>query len=133
MAEAMKILIIEDSATQAKLIAGQLTRYHIDVVIAEDGMQGLRYVDAVKPDLIILDINLPTLDGYQVCYRLKRDEETRHIPVIMMTDNDTSSEAAKGLDAGADDYIPKDDFAIQNLLSTMENMGLIPTSEESLQ
>lgn len=126
MNETIRILIIEDSETQAKLIAGQLSQYDVDVVIAEDGLQGLRFVDALRPDLIILDINLPKLDGYQVCSRLKRDENTRDIPVIMLTSNDTSDDAFKGLEVGADDYIPKDVFAVEHLIATLRNMGLIP-------
>ena len=106
------VLIIEDSSTQAKLTAGQLAQHKIKVIIAEDGLEGLRCVDDYRPDLIVLDINLPKMDGYQVCYRLKRDESTRDIPVIMLTDNDASQDAFKGLEAGAVDYIPKDRFAI---------------------
>ena len=126
------VLIIEDSTTQAKLTAGQLSQYNIKVIIAEDGLQGLRCVDEYQPDLIVLDINLPKMDGYQVCYRLKRDESTRDIPVIMLTDNDGSQEAFKGLEAGAVDYIPKDRFAIKHLLSTLQMMGLLEVDEADI-
>jgi DNA-binding response OmpR family regulator len=126
------VLIIEDSSTQAKLTAGQLAQYKINVLIAEDGVEGLRCVHDHRPDLIVLDINLPKMDGYQVCYRLKRDETTRDIPVIMLTDNDGSQDAFKGLDAGALDYIPKDRFAIKHLLSTLQMMGLLEVDEVDL-
>lgn len=119
------VLIIEDSATQAKLTAAQLSGYDINVVLAEDGVQGLRCVDTFPPDLIVLDVNLPKMDGYQVCQRLKRDENTKHIPVIMLTANDSSEDALKGLAVGADDYIPKDVFAIQHLLSALEMLGFL--------
>lgn len=125
MSKSSTVLIIEDSSTQAKLTAAQLSAYDINVVLAEDGVQGLRCVDAVEPDLIVLDVNLPKMDGYQVCYRLKRDENTKHIPVIMLTSNDSSEDALKGLAAGADDYIPKDVFAIQHLLSALVTLGLL--------
>jgi CheY-like chemotaxis protein len=119
------VLIIEDSATQAKLTAAQLSGYDINVVLAEDGVQGLRCVETFPPDLIVLDVNLPKMDGYQVCQRLKRDENTKHIPVIMLTANDSSEDALKGLAVGADDYIPKDVFAIQHLLSALEMLGFL--------
>jgi CheY-like chemotaxis protein len=119
------VLIIEDSATQAKLTAAQLSGYDINVVLAEDGVQGLRCVNTFPPDLIVLDVNLPKMDGYQVCQRLKRDENTKHIPVIMLTANDSSEDALKGLAVGADDYIPKDVFAIQHLLSALEMLGFL--------
>lgn len=124
------VLIVEDSTTQAKRIAAQLSPYEINVVLAQDGLQGLRCVDAHHPDLIILDVNLPKLDGYQVCHRLKRDVNTKHIPVIMLTANDSSDDALKGLDAGADDYIPKDAFAFKHLLSVLESLGLVETNGE---
>lgn len=125
MSDLPKVLIVEDSLTQAKLIAAQLSPYDIEVVYAEDGLQGLRMIDDQQPDIIVLDINMPKMDGYQVCQRLKRDPNTQHIPVIMLTSNDTSMDAIKGLGVGADDYIPKDNFAYQHLLSTLEMMGLI--------
>lgn len=132
MPKPITVLIIEDSTTQAKLTASQLSHYDINVVLAENGLQGLRYVDNFHPDLIVLDVNLPKMDGYQVCSRLKRDENTRHIPVIMMTANDSSDDALKGLEAGADDYIPKDMFAIKHLISALETMGLL-TSDKAGQ
>jgi CheY-like chemotaxis protein len=126
------VLIIEDSATQAKLTAGQLAQHKINVIIAEDGLEGLRCVDEHRPDLIVLDINLPKMDGYQVCQRLKRDETTRDIPIIMLTVNDGSQDAFKGLEAGAVDYIPKDRFAIKHLLSTLHMMGLLEVDEADI-
>lgn len=130
MTHPISVLIVEDSSTQAKLTAGRLSSYDINVVIAEDGLQGLRCVDAFQPDLIILDVNLPKMDGYQVCYRLKRDVNTRHIPVVMLTANDSSEEALRGLEAGANDYIPKDVFAIDHLLSVLQSLGLLELQEE---
>ena len=125
MSKSPTVLIIEDSATQAKLTAAQLSSHDINVVLAEDGVQGLRCVDTFSPDLIVLDVNLPNMDGYQVCQRLKRDQNTRHIPIIMLTANDHSEDALKGLSVGADDYIPKDVFATQHLLSVLETLGFL--------
>jgi|SRR5690349_2178957 CheY-like chemotaxis protein len=133
MTSSATVLIIEDSATQAQLTAAQLSHYDINVVLARDGLQGLRCVEAVRPDLIVLDVNLPKMDGYQVCQRLKRDEDTRHIPIIMLTSNMSSEDALKGLAVGADDYIPKDVFAIQHLLSALESLGFLEEGSREQQ
>lgn len=118
------ILVVEDSATQAKEISANLRRHGMDVVIAEDGPEALRAVDEYQPALVVLDINLPSMDGYQVCRRIKRDPNTAHIPVIMLTSADSSDAALRGLEAGADDYIPKDVFATENLLNTLHSFNL---------
>lgn len=119
------VLIVEDSPTQAKQIANQLAQYKISVLIATDGPEALRMVDERCPDLIVLDVNLPTMSGYQVCSRLKRDPDTAHIPVIMLTSSDNSDSMLAGLNAGAMDYIPKDVYAAKNLLETLRSIGLI--------
>lgn len=118
-------VIVEDSLTQAKQIAASLARHQIDTVIAYDGPEGLRAIDEHKPDLVVLDINLPTMDGFQVCRRLKRDPATAAIPVVMLTASDDSEATLEGLDAGADDYIPKDMFAAENLLSTLRALNIL--------
>ena len=98
---------------------------HVGGDAFEDGVQGLRLVDIEQPDLIVLDVNMPKMDGYQVCRRLKRDPNTQHIPIVMLTSNDGTEDALKGLEAGADDYIPKDSFASEHLLSTLQALGLL--------
>lgn len=119
------VLIVEDSPTQAKQIANQLAQHKINVLIATDGPEALRMVDERGPDLIVLDVNLPTMNGYQVCSRLKRDPQTAHIPVIMLTSSDNSDSMLAGLNAGAMDYIPKDVYAAKNLLETLRSIGLV--------
>lgn len=120
-------VIVEDSPTQAKQIAANLARYGIDAVLAYDGPEGLRMVDEHHPDLVVLDVNLPSMDGYQVCRRLKRDPNTAHIPVVMLTVAEGFEATMQGLEAGADDYIPKDVFATENLVSTLNALGLLST------
>lgn len=117
--ESFTILMIEDSPTQAEIVSRSLSAQDIDVVIANSGEQGLRLVEVNKPDLIVLDINLPGMDGYQVCKRIKRDTKTRHIPVIMLTSEDTTDAHTLGLKAGADDFISKGEFAIELLLQKL--------------
>lgn len=88
------------------------------------GLTALRMVDELHPDLVVLDVNLPKMDGYQVCRRIKRDPNTAGIPVIMLTVADSSGATMTGLEAGADDYIPKDIFANENLISTLQAFDL---------
>lgn len=125
MLDTPTVLIMEDSSTQAMQIAAIMSQYDLNVICAMNGIQGLRLVDSEHPDLIVLDVNMPHMDGYQVCRRLKRDPNTSHIPIIILTSNDSSEDALKGLDAGANDYIPKDEFASQHLVSALESMGLL--------
>jgi len=119
------VLIVEDSPTQAQQIAADLSAHKIEVYVAADGPEGLRLVDEHQPDLIVLDVNLPTMSGYQISRRLKRDPNTAHIQVVMFTEAESSEDTIEGLEAGADDYIPKDEFATDNLLTSLQVIGLI--------
>ncbi len=121
MNESPLILVVEDSPTQAKQIAAALTAYDLRVAIAGDGLDALRMVDSDPPAVVILDVNLPTMDGYQVCSRLKRDSRTARIPVIMLTAYDSADATLQGLEVGADDYIAKDEFTSENLLATLDS------------
>ena len=116
----LRILLVEDSPTQAKEYALFMQRAGYEVSIAEDGIIALNVVNDCKPHIIVLDVNLPGLNGFQVCRRLKRDNNTSHIPVVMLTSADNASDTLQGLEVGADDYIPKDNFAVENLLSTLQ-------------
>ena len=118
------ILLVEDSPTQAIEIAANLRRHGVEVVHAMDGVEALNMVDQYNPVLIVLDVNLPRMDGFQVCRRLKRDPDTQHIPVVMLTAADSSEATLQGLEAGADDYIPKDVFAHETLISTLEAFNI---------
>ncbi len=120
MKQSPLILVVEDSPTQAqKMVAVLNVLYGLRVAVAQDGVEALRVAERQLPDLIVLDVNLPGMDGYQVCTRLKRDPKTAAIPVIMLTSADSSQAALQGLKAGADDYIPKDVFATETLLATL--------------
>jgi CheY-like chemotaxis protein len=113
------VLIVEDSPTQARRFAALLASYHVQTIVAANGLDGLREAAAHLPELIILDVNLPVMDGFQVCRRLKRDKETAHIPVVMLTASESADMTIQGLEAGADDYIPKDVWAEDNLIATL--------------
>ncbi len=120
-----EVLLVEDSKTQAKQISDVLESVGLKVRIVEDGPDAIREAMENPPDLIVLDIKLPSMDGYQVCRRLKRMEETQNIPVIMLTDKTGAKETMTGLKAGADDYIPKDIFAAEHLMETLKELGVL--------
>ncbi len=119
------VLLVEDSKTQAKQIKDVLESVGLEVRVVEDGPDALREALENPPDLVVLDIKLPSMDGYQVCRRLKRADETKDIPVIMLTDKTGTKETMIGLKAGADDYIPKDIFAAEHLMETLKELGVL--------
>jgi len=114
-------LLVEDSPTQAIEITAALKQCGFDVISALDGLAALDMVYEQHPVLVVLDVQLPKMNGYQVCRRLKRDPQTASIPVIMMTVADSSDATLAGLEAGADDYIAKDVFAAENLITTLKS------------
>lgn len=122
---AADVLLIEDSKTQAAQIKATLESLGLQVRVAYDGPDGLRAALEQRPSLIVLDVKLPTMDGFQVCRRLKRTAETQSIPVIMLTEKDGAQATLSGLQAGADDYIPKDIFATEHLVNTLTELGLL--------
>ncbi len=120
-----EVLLVEDSKTQAKQISDVLISIGLTVRVVGDGPEAIREAIEHPPALIVLDVQLPSMDGYQVCRRLKRAEETKNIPVIMLTDRAGAKETMIGLKAGADDYIPKDIFAAEHLVETLKELGVL--------
>jgi len=120
-----EVLLVEDSKTQAKQIRDALESVGLIVRVVNDGPDAIREAIENPPQLIVLDIQLPSMDGYQVCRRLKRAEETKNIPVVMLTDKAGAKETMIGLKAGADDYIPKDIFASEHLMETLKELGVL--------
>ena len=102
-----KLLIIEDEADIRELISFNLEMSGYDVIKARDGEEGLATARSEKPDLIILDLMLPGMDGLKVCSHLKKDTDTRNIPIIMLTARSEDDDIINGLETGADDYITK--------------------------
>lgn len=125
-----QVLIIEDSRTQAHRIRCELQRFGLCVEVATNGNQGLDEARRLLPQVIVLDIDLPEVDGYTVCRELKKDERTVNIPVIMFTSYDSPQSTITGLQLGAIDYIPKDSFAEQNLIESLRQLGVIAQDEE---
>ncbi len=122
---ALEALLIEDSKTQAAQIKDTLESVGLRVRVAYDGPEGLRDALDDPPSLIVLDVKLPSMDGFQVCRRLKRNPATQDIPVIMLTEKADPKATMSGLRAGADDYIPKDIFAAEHLINTLHELGIL--------
>ncbi len=102
-----KILVIDDDLDSLKLIGLLLQRQGYQVAAAPGGSQGLAQAENEPPDLILLDIMMPGMDGYQVCRKLRRNPQLAHIPVIMFTAKTQVEDKVAGFDAGADDYLTK--------------------------
>ena len=102
-----KILVVEDEESLFKLESILLTSKGYEVHGAADGQAALDAIDEVKPDLVLLDIMLPEIDGFEVCRRIKSNSETKHIPVVMLTAKKSREDMARGEQVGADWYITK--------------------------
>jgi diguanylate cyclase (GGDEF)-like protein len=102
-----KVLVVDDQQEIVRLLAAEMGRQGYDVSVARDGCQALAMAAADRPDVILLDIVMPGMDGIEVCRRLKADDELRMVPIILLTANDREADMVEGLDAGADDYVVK--------------------------
>jgi diguanylate cyclase (GGDEF)-like protein len=102
-----KVLLVEDNKTQAELIKQFLDKRGFDVIWAENGMAALKAAKTGQIDLILLDVVLPDIDGNEVCRWLKLNEDTRSVPVIMLTEKRATLDKVAGLESGANDYLPK--------------------------
>lgn len=104
---AEKILLVEDNPQNRYLVTFLLEKHGYEVVIAEDGEQALRAVEDSGPDLILMDIQLPKLDGYEATRRIKADPRFKDIPLVALTAHSMKGDRGKALAAGCDDYITK--------------------------
>lgn len=115
----MKILVVDDEQAVRESLRRSLTFNGYTVVLAEDGEQALRVIESEQPDLVILDVMMPRLDGLQVCRTLRGSGDDR--PILVLTARDGVSDRVAGLDAGADDYLPKP-FALEELLARVRSL-----------
>src|SRR5262249_23556832 len=104
---AAKILVVDDTPQNVKLLADLLTVKGYAVVTAASGAEALSRIEAERPDLILLDVVMPGMSGYEVCQRIRSDGGNGTLPVVMVTALDPASERIKGLEAGADDFLTK--------------------------
>lgn len=116
-----KILIVEDEETLLKLEGTLLVSKGYEVKGVMDGLSALESLANMKPDLILLDVMLPGMDGYEVCRQVKSNAKTRHIPVIMLSAKKSTEDLVKGEQAGADWYITKP-FKSVMLIETIQRL-----------
>ena len=116
-----KIAVIEDNKTNIKLIRYQLEAAGFDINVEETGNAGLKMIRNQKPDMIILDIGLPDIDGFEVCKTLRNDLTTRDYPIIMLTARGEDCDKIEGLSLGADDYITKP-YNAEELILRINNL-----------
>ena len=102
-----RILVVDDIEANVRLLEAKLTAEYYEVLTASDGPTALAMAAAERPDIVLLDVMMPGMDGFQVCRRLKDDAETRHLPVVLITALDGRSDRVAGLEAGADDFLTK--------------------------
>jgi putative two-component system response regulator len=102
-----KVLIVDDEAANVAILSRMMGRLGYTTVTAADGEAGLAAVIRERPDVVLLDVNMPRLDGFEVCQRLKSDPVTRLIPVVLLTGLTAVEDRVRGIDAGADDFLTK--------------------------
>jgi len=102
-----RVLIVDDIPTNVRLLEARLTAEYYEVVTASSGAQALDICQTQDIDIVLLDVMMPEMDGFEVCRRLKANPQTHHLPVLMITALDQPSDRVQGLDAGADDFLSK--------------------------
>lgn len=114
-----RILIVEDERALTDVLTYNLTREGYEVSVAHDGQDGLRKAQSLLPDLIVLDLMLPVMNGLEVCRLLRASEKTRHVPVLMLTAKAEETDQVVGFSMGADDYVTKP-FSVKVLVQRVK-------------
>jgi CheY-like chemotaxis protein len=117
--EMTKILLVEDNEMNRDMLSRRLERKGYQVVVAVDGAAAVEMVGSQEPDLVLMDMSLPVMDGWEATRRLKADPATRHVPVIALTAHAMSSDRGKALEAGCNDYDTKP-IELPRLLAKIE-------------
>jgi two-component system cell cycle response regulator len=102
-----RVLVVDDILANVRLLEAKLAAEYFEVVTAMNGVDALESVQRTNPDIVLLDVMMPGIDGIEVCKRIKSDTQTQHIPVIMVTALDQPEDRVRGLEAGADDFLTK--------------------------
>ncbi len=117
----IRILVVDDSATVRDLLARRLGRKGFDVLTASDGQEGVEVARAERPDLVLMDLHMPVMDGWDATRRIKGDPECAEIPVIVLTAYDSSADRSSALSAGCDDFDSKP-ISMARLLEKIERL-----------
>jgi two-component system, cell cycle response regulator len=109
-----RVLVVDDILSNVKLLEAKLTTEYFEVVTAYSGLEALARMDETAPDIVLLDVMMPGMDGFEVCRRIKSNPKSAHVPVVMVTALDQPADRVAGLEAGADDFLtkPVDDAAL---------------------
>ena len=125
--EPKKILLIEDDQSLRDLFTTKLAKHNYDLMFAADGEDGLIRAKSDQPDLIILDIVMPRMSGFELLSRIKNDPQTRGVPVFILTNLSLDADFAKGRELGADDYLIKPHLSWEDLVAKIDaQLGLKP-------
>jgi len=127
-----RILVVDDIPANVKLLEARLMAEYFDVLTASNGRDALDICDRTQVDVILLDIMMPEMDGFEVCERLKSNPRTAHIPVVMVTALDQPSDRVRGLQAGADDFLTKPVNDLQ-LISRVKSLVRLKTLTDELR
>ncbi len=117
-----KILIVEDDAVLRKALGDYLSAENFEVCLAEDGEVGVEKALSEKPDLILLDIVLPKKDGYQVLQEVKASPETKHVPIVLLTNLGSIDDVEKALQMGATTYLVKADYKLEEVTQKVKEI-----------
>ncbi|UNK36893.1 PleD family two-component system response regulator [Shinella sp. H4-D48] len=122
-----RILVVDDIPANVKLLEARLLAEYFDVLTAENGYDALAICERTQVDLILLDIMMPGIDGFEVCERLKANPRTAHIPVVMVTALDQPSDRVRGLKAGADDFLtkPVNDLQLMSRVKSLVRLKML--------
>jgi DNA-binding response OmpR family regulator len=118
-----KILLVDDAQTSLMMEQMILSRGTYDFVTAKNGEEALELASVENPDLILLDVMMPKMDGLEACKRLRQQAETRDIPIIMVTTRGETDSIAKGYESGCNDYVPKPINAQELLSKVKKHLG----------
>lgn len=127
-----RILVVDDIPANVKLLEARLMAEYFEVLTADNGRDALNICDSTQVDVILLDIMMPEMDGFEVCERLKSNPRTAHIPVVMVTALDQPSDRVRGLKAGADDFLTKPVNDLQ-LISRVKSLVRLKTLSDELR
>lgn len=117
-----KLLVVEDDAVLRKSLGEYLSSEGFEVIYAEDGETGSQLAADEKPDLVLLDIVLPKKDGYQVLQEVKSNAETKHIPIVLLTNLGSITDVEKALEMGATTYLVKADYKLEEVTQKIKEI-----------